>query len=295
MLHGYLIFQNILASLLAFVFPRMRAAWGVRDSNIDLDCYDRMERIIHKLQSRLSRFADLIIVNSHAGMNYAAANGFPKEKMIVIPNGINTERFCRDKQAGYGLRAEWGISRDERLVGVVGRLDSMKDHETFLKAAAAIAGQREDVRFVCVGSGPANYKTGLIELSRELRLSGRVVWAEADGRMMEVYNALDVIVSSSTGEGFSNVIGEAMACGVPCVVTDVGDSAWLVGKLGEVVPPREPELLGNAIEKSLNKIAAEDYEWQATRQRIVDRFSVSHLIERTEAALFDLTGRSGAV
>lgn len=291
-LHGYLIFQNILASLAAFFFPRMRAAWGVRDSNINPDCYDRMERIIYKLQSWLSRSADLIIVNSYAGMNYAAANGFPKNKMIVIPNGIDTERFRRDKQAGYSLRAEWGIERDEKLVGVVGRLDPMKDHTTFLKAAAQLAEHRENVRFVCVGSGRADYKTGLIELSRKLSLSNRVIWAEAGERMTEVYNALDCVVSSSSGEGFSNVIGEAMACGVPCVVTDVGDSAWIVGELGEVVPPKAPELLGNAIEKSLNKI---DYEWQATRQRIVDRFSVSNLITKTEAALFDLTERPGAV
>ncbi len=101
--------------------------------------------------------------------------------------------------------------------------------------------------------------------------------------MPAVYNALNILVSSSSyGEGFPNVIGEAMACGVPCVVTDVGDSAWIVGETGEVVPPREPEALKIGIEKILRKTSLRTFDGESSRRRISTYFSVTQLVVKTE-------------
>ena len=134
------------------------------------------------------------------------------------------------------MRLEWGIAECEKLIGQVGRLDPMKDHSTFLKAAALLAHERKDVRFVCVGEGPTGYRDELYSLAKTLGLASRLIWAGSRRDMPAVYNAFDVAVSSSRwGEGLPNVIAEAMACGVPCVVTDVGDSAFVVDKLGVVV------------------------------------------------------------
>jgi glycosyltransferase involved in cell wall biosynthesis len=290
-LHSYLGIPNILTAVLKPLFPQTRMAWGVRASNMDFDRYDWTARISYRIECRLSRFADLIIVNSHAGLEYAATNGFPKETMMVIPNGIDTRAFDIDQAAREKVRAEWQVAGDEMLVGLVGRLDPMKDHPTFLQAAARLAKDHQDLRFVCVGDGPADYREHLHAMTESLNLSDRLIWAGARRDMRAVYNALDMIVSASSyGEGFSNVIGEAMACGVPCVVTDVGDSAWIVSDSGEVAPPANAEALGSAIARLAGKISAGACDRDRNRQQVIDRFSVTQLEAKTEAALLRLFG-----
>ena len=292
-LHSYLGIPNILTVVLKPLFPQTRVAWGVRASNMDLNRYDWTARISYRIECKLSRFADLIIVNSHAGLEYAATNGFPKEMMIVIPNGIDTQTFEIDLAAREKVRAEWQVAGNNLLIGIVGRLDPMKDHPTFLRAAARLAKDSDDLRFVCVGDGPAMYREQLHLMSRSLNLSDRLIWAGARADMRDVYNALDMVVSASSyGEGFSNVIGEAMACGAPCVVTDVGDSAWIVGNIGEVVRPANAEALEAAIARLAGKISAGACDRKGNRQQVIDRFSVSRLEAKTEAALLGLLGAS---
>lgn len=290
-LHSYLGIPNILTVLLKPIFPRMRMAWGVRASNMELDQYDWTARVSYQIERLLSRFADLIIVNSRAGLRYAEMNGFPKERMIVIPNGIDTEAFDMDAEQRERVRAEWQVSASEILVGLVGRLDPMKDHPAFLKAVASLVERRNDLRFVCVGDGPSDYREKLHRMSEQLDLSGKLTWAGARSDMKAVYNALDMIVSASSyGEGFSNVIGEAMACGVGCVVTDVGDSAWIVGASGEIAPPANAEALAASIAKLADRIRAGVHDREQNRQQVIDRFSVIELETQTEAALLRLLG-----
>jgi glycosyltransferase involved in cell wall biosynthesis len=158
----------------------------------------------------------------------------------------------------------------------------MKDHPRFLKAAGLLAKDRNDTRFVCVGDGPKEYQANLQALATSLGLGERVLWAGPREDMPAIYNALDIAVSSSYGEGLSNVIAEAMACGVPCVVTNVGDSAWLVGDTGEVIPSKDVTALRNAIEKLLDH---RPHTPAQIRQGIVDRLSISNLVVQTEHTL----------
>lgn len=282
-LHGYLGVSNLLTLCLKPFFPSTQMVWGVRASNVDLSRYDWLSRLTFQLECFLSRFADLIIVNSHAGRAYHLAHGFPAKKMVVIPNGIDTERFKPDIEARVRVRTEWRIPDQKILIGLVGRLDPMKDHPTFLRAAALLYQQRQDVCFVCVGTGAENYAQELYQFARELNISDQVIWTGARADMPAVYNALDIAVSSSYGEGFPNVIGEAMACGVPCVVTEVGDSAWIVGDTGLVVPPRNPEVLKTAIAQLIDRIQTDGYESKVNRQRVIEQFSVLQLVAQTKA------------
>jgi glycosyltransferase involved in cell wall biosynthesis len=282
-LHGYLGVSNLLTLCLKPFFPSTQMVWGVRASNVDLSRYDWLSRLTFQLECLLSRFADLIIVNSHAGRAYHLAHGFPAQKMVVIPNGIDTERFKPDLEARVRVRAEWGIPTQKILIGLVGRLDPMKDHPTFLRAVGLLYQQRQDVNFVCVGTGAENYAQELYQLTRELNISDQVIWTGARADMPAVYNALDIAVSSSYGEGFPNVIGESMACGVPCVVTDVGDSAWIVGDTGLVVPPKNPELLKSAIAQLIDRIQTDGYDSERNRQRVIEQFSVLQLVAQTKA------------
>ena len=145
------------------------------------------------------------------------------------------------------------------------------------------------MRFVCVGDGTDGYRDELERLGRSLGLGDRVVWAPAQSDMRAVYNALDVFCSSSAGEAFPNVIAEAMACGIPAVVTDVGDSAFILGRPQLVVPPGEPDALAERLAFLLARDDATLAEIRAeSRDRIVTHFSVPRLIDSTEEALLQL-------
>ncbi len=280
-LHSYLGVPNLLTILIKPLFPHVKMVWGVRSSHVDLSQYSQLSHFVTRLEVMLSPFADLIIVNSQAGRDYQINKGFAAQKLIVIPNGIDTDQFCPDPAAREQVRAEWGIADQEMLIGLVARLDPMKDHPMFLRAAALLAQERSDVRFVCVGDGPEAYHHELQRLNEELHITERVIWAGARRDMPAVYNALDICASSSYGEGFPNVIGEAMACGVPCVATDVGDSAWIIGDTGIVVPPRDPQALADGWHKLLDS----QVNHEAVRARIVSMFSRDTLIKKTAEVL----------
>lgn len=247
-IYGYLPSENILAVATKAFCPFLKAVWGLRTSDIDLSRYDWFTRFTYQAQKYLAPFADLIVVNSHAGHDHYIAQGFPERKVKVIHNGIDTERFKPNEQAGRKVRSEWNVHPEEKLVGLVGRLDPVKDHQTFLKAAALLAQEQKDVRFVCIGDGPAEYRDELHMLSVELGVAARMIWAGAREEIESIYNAFDVLVSSSSSEGFSNVLCEGIACGIPCVASDVGDSAHILGdSAGIVVPRSDARALADAI------------------------------------------------
>jgi glycosyltransferase involved in cell wall biosynthesis len=287
-LHGYLGESNVLAIFLKPLFPSTQMIWGIRESNTDPNLYGWLGRLIFQLECILSPLADLIVVNSYAGKTYHLTHGFPSDKMVVIPNGIDTERFQPDSEARAKVRAEWETSENTILIGLVGRLDPMKDHRNFLRAAALMCEERQDVRFVCVGTGPENYARELHELASELNITEQIIWAGARPDMPAVYNALDIATSASAyGEGFANVIGEAMACGVPCVVTDVGDSKFIVGDAGVVVAPSNSQALFTAwleiLQMNKEKLS------RMAKTRIHENFQIKVLYEKTENILISLT------
>lgn len=283
--HGYLYEPNLLTMILKPFFPTTRAVLGVRSSHRDFnrDWPDWLGRLSFKLNCWLSKFADVIISNSHVGRDYHLAQGYPADKTIVISNGIDTAKFCPNPHARRRIRSDWNVGDDERLIGIVGRLAPKKDHPNFLRAAALLAREHRHIRFVCVGDGPPDYRATLKELAKKLGLEKSVMWVVAQEDVPAIYNALDLLVSSSShGEGFANVVGEAMACGVRCIVTNVGDSAWVVGDKGEVVQPNDPVALMQAIDRCLKGPLHTPVQ---IRQRILDQSSEENLILSTERTL----------
>jgi glycosyltransferase involved in cell wall biosynthesis len=288
-LHGYLGTENLLSTLIRPFFPKMHVVWGVRASNMDLNEYDWLARILFRMGGWFSRFADLIICNSTAGKEFSAAHGYASNRMVVIPNGIDSERFKPEPAARSELRAQWAVGSDELLVGVVARLDPMKDHDTFLRAAAAVGNARPNVRFVCVGDGPEPYRSRLKSLASDLGLDERLTWAGPRTDMANVYNALDLaVLSSQWGEGFPNVVAEAMATGVPCVVTDVGDAADVVGDTGWVCPPNDPARLARAVGSATASRQILAAYGQRARERVRTEFSVERLTATTAKQLAEL-------
>ena len=288
--YAFLTVANLLTGLLGPLWPSVKRVWSVRASNMDLRRYDRLTRLTAWLEARLSRTADLIIANSRSGRDFAIAQGFPAGKLRVAPNGIDTGRFRPDRASGAPLRATWGIAPGQVLIGLVGRLDPMKGHPDFLHAAACLRARHAEARFVCVGEGPAGYREVLMRLADDLGLQDCLVWAGPSPDMPAVYNALDIAVSASVfGEGFSNMLGEAMASGTPCVATEVGDAAWVLGETGVIVPLGSAAALADGIEAlwARRTWEGEALGWQA-RRRIEEHFSVSALIDNTLAAFGSL-------
>jgi glycosyltransferase involved in cell wall biosynthesis len=263
----------------------IRLVWGIQGSGRKSTLYrdDWKVTLPFGLCKWVSGSVPLMIANSEVGCTHRKLAGYRCTRQLVINNGFDTDVFKIDSEARTRVRSEWKITH-ERLIGIVGRVVVSKGYGNFLQAAALLSTEREDVRFVIVGDGPDR---GEFErLSRQLGLTGKLIWAGTRQDMPAVYNALDILCSASDGEGFPNVIGEAMACGVPCVVTDVGDSAKIVGDEGIVVPPDDSEMLANGLKTILLKL--NDIKPLAIRSRIVRLFSIENMIDATEKALNEI-------
>jgi glycosyltransferase involved in cell wall biosynthesis len=285
LLYSYLVEPNVVSVLLKLLFPKLRVIWSIQATDMRLHQHDWFVRLTFRLQCRLSRFADLIIATTAAGRAYHTSRGFHRSKFIVIENGVDTDDFRLDPESGQRMRSVWGIPDNLRLIGLVGRLDPIKGHPHFLKAAQLLT-DHQDIRFVCVGNGDKEYESSLKKLSADYGIADRVIWAGSRNDMVAVYNALNISCSSSLSEGLPNAIVEAMACGVPCVVTDVGDSALIVGETGVVVPPGDPEALARGMVDCLGKLTA-SHQRQA-RERICERFSLGNFMRATEAVFQSL-------
>ena len=160
----------------------------------------------------------------------------------------------------------------------------MKDHANFLQAAAQLSNSYPDVQFLLAGHRVDKDNAPLMEWVRRLKLEDKTHFLGRRKDMHRVTAALDIAsISSYYGEGFPNVVGEAMACGVPCAVTDVGDSSWVVGETGKVVPPKKPEALATAW-KELLEIGLEERKklGRAARERIEKNFNLPTIISQYE-------------
>lgn len=278
----------VLGGALTALVPSVPLVMGVRATRLESQAL--AGRTLLGLEAWLSRRAALVVANSQAGRACCLDRGFPEKALRVVPNGIDTERFRPDRALGLRQRRQWGVGGENPLIGLPARLDPMKDHATFLAAAALLAARRPDVRFVCIGGGPEGYARILRERAAALGLEGRLVWAGEAADMPAAYNALDLAcLSSAWGEGFPNVLGEAMACGVPCVATDAGDSALALGGTGLVVRRGDAGALAAGLAAMLarREHAGPDMAL-ACRERIVREFSVERMVAATETLLAEL-------
>ena len=287
--YAYLTLPCVLGGLLKAFFPATRLVMGLRATDVDHAAYahGRASRFMHALEARLSGLAELVIANSEAGRRDALARGFHPATTVVVPNGIDTGRCQPDRALALALRSAWGAGPGEVLIGLVARLDPMKDHPTFLRAAALLTARRPGLRFVCVGGGPEGYVTDLRARADALGLADRLTWAGGRTDMPAVYNALDLLcLASAFGEGFPNVLGEAMSCGVPCCATDAGDAALVLGDVGVVVPKGDAGALAAGLEELLDRLEREGEPLrQACRERIVHNFGVERMVDDSETLL----------
>lgn len=281
-------YHGNLAAQLAVVCSRERvpALWNIRGSSYNLKAEKPVTAAIIWLGGKLSGLPKRIINNSLiSAIKHEERLGYCAAKRVVIPNGFDTDKFAPSREARAGLRSELGISADAILIGLLARYHPMKDHASFLRAAAALLKDFPQTHFVLSGEGVGSGNDELRQLIERLAIAGRVHLLGERSDINRIAAALDILTSASAfGEGFPNVIGEAMACGVPCVVTDVGDSAFVIGQTGRVVPPRNASALAGAWRELIEMSeASRDDLGQAARQRVLENFSIAAIARRYEA------------
>jgi glycosyltransferase involved in cell wall biosynthesis len=264
-----------------------RIVWNLRCSELNVRDFSRFFRLMLRLLALSSRFPSAVICNSTAGRRVHEQLGYRPRRWEVIANGVDPDAFRPSAGARARFRQELAISEQIPLVGLVARHHPMKDHETFLRAAAIISRQQL-AHFVLVGRGVSESDM-LRELVASLDLTGRVHLLPERTDVAEILPALDIAVSSSISEGFPNVLIEAMACGTPCVTTDAGDSGLIVADSARVVPVRNPAALAGAIlrlldmsSKQRRTLGLED------RSRVVANYSSDVLATRYQTLYEDL-------
>lgn len=221
--------------------------WNVRHSITDISHEPFQTRAILQLSARLSSIPSAIVYNSHVARRQYAALGFNDERAHVIPNGFDMEKFRPDPAARARLAATFAIEGDDPVIAMVARLHPMKSQETLITAFRMVLGRGVRARLLLVGDGMEAPPASIRDLIATLP-AGSVTLADHRTDLEVWLPGVDVFaLSSRWGEAFPNVIGEAMAAGVPCAATDVGDSAAIIGDTGAVAPPGDASALAEAL------------------------------------------------
>lgn len=284
--------SNLIGGVAARIGSSAKVAWGIHHSVHVAGQAKRTTLWTVAACARLSSRVPTTIVccSEQSRQNYTRM-GFDAGRMDVIPNGFDTERFCPDPVARLSLRREIGVSPDALLVGLVARYCPQKDHGNFLQAAARVAPVFPDARFVLCGDHVDEANAELVARVSSLGLSGRCHLLGPRRDVARVQAALDVAALSSVTEAFPLALGEALSCGVPCVTTDVGDSAEIVGPNGRVVPVRDPRSLAHALAELLG-MGPDDRRrlGLAGRRRVRERYDLASVTRRYEQTYLRLAG-----
>jgi glycosyltransferase involved in cell wall biosynthesis len=259
--------------------------WNVGASAASLTTLSKGTKFVIRICAFLSSWIPVkIIFNSKSGLRDHVALGYKSDKCEVIPNGFNLELFKPDGESRKSIRKEINVSGDCKLVGIIGRYDPIKNHEGFIKACSIVAKTQKNAHFIMVGTGIDDKNKNILRHIEESGIKEKIHLLGLRQDIPRITSSLDVLVCPSWGEAFPNVVGEAMSCGVPCVVTDVGDSAYVVQDTGIVVPSGNTDALAEGILKIIN---LPKKQWkalsQSARKKIMDNYEIGNIGKHFEA------------
>ena len=288
---------DLIGGIVARCAGTRTVVWGIRHSNLDVKKNSLSTRLVAYLCALLSRIVPAKIVScSEEGARVHIELGYLRDKMVVIPNGFDIAKLFPTVDLRNSLRNELGVNSNDVLIGMVARWDSQKDHATLIGALSLIY-QTSDISLICLLVGPNmdSFNAPLIDLINKFGVADRVILLGPRSDIPAIMNSLDLYVSSSCGEGFPNVVAEAMACGVPCVVTDVGDARLIVGETGWCVPPENSMAFADAVVIALHELS--EGSWSARsalcRQQIVEKFSIDKMVMNYRAVWEKVVSENG--
>ncbi|MGH8183983.1 MAG: glycosyltransferase, partial [Rhodanobacteraceae bacterium] len=278
--HAWMYHANLLTSL-AMTGLRIPLIWGIHHSLSDLASEKRRTRAVIRANGLLSRSPTRIRYVSALAADQHRHFGFSGKHALVIPNGYDTDRLKPDPDARTRIRHELGIAADTLAIGMVARVHPTKDHGNFLEAAAHFVPRHPDTAFVLVGEGASADNQPLLDSIERLGLRDHVRLCGRREDIPALDAAFDIATLSSRGEAFPNAVAEAMACAVPCVATDVGDAALIIGDTGVVVVPRDARALANGWSRLAALPASERQALGLrARQRIIECFAREAIARR---------------
>jgi len=292
--HTWMYHADLLGGLAARLAGRSAVAWGIRQSNFGRKS-KLLTRVVGGACATLSRrVPDRILCCSEKARLVHVGYGYAADKIIVLPNGFDLVRFKPDAWAREKMRAELGVRDDTLLVGLIGRYDPEKNHAGFFEAAGRLHRRIPTAHFVLAGNeiDERNHKLMQLVEAAGVRHVTHLLGLRSD--IPQLMAALDVLASSSYGEAFPNVLGEAMACGVPCAVTDVGDSAYIVSDTGRVIKSGDMPGLAKALEELLGlPPAVRTALSERARARVAEHFEIGQVVKRYEAFYEELAAIGG--
>lgn len=271
---------------------RIPLAWNIRCTMVDFAAYGAGTRITVGLLARLSGRPDIIIANSTRGLEEHFALGYRPRRTAVLPNGFDTDRFCPGPEHRTRIRAALNIPADALVIAHVARFDVMKNHRGLLDAFLACG--RSDAQLILIGRDVTAQAPGLAD-HPAFRVAGDRIHCPGERQDVEAWlAAADGFVNCSLyGEGFPNAVGEAMAVGLPCLVTAVGDAPVVVGDTGYIVPVDDTDALAAGLKGLIAMSPAERTKRShAARQRVVDHYALPKVAAKYSALYRSLVGRS---
>jgi len=292
LIQGWQYHGNLAAQFVQILFkPRVPVLWNIRHSIINLSNEKRMTAIMVKLGAWFSHKPKCIIYVAQTSAAQHRALGYRNEREVILPNGFDMQTFMPSELARRQLRAKLGLSPCSIIIGKIARFHPMKDHATFLRAAAHLLQIHPEVHFLLVGQKMERTNCQLRRFLNELQLNAKIHLLGECGNIEQIIPALDIVTSTSAyGEGFPNIIGEAMACGVPCTATDVGDSALIIGTLGQIIPPKQPQAIAEAWSRliDMGRSARVTLGLKA-RRHIEEQYSLGLIVNRYEQLYKDIS------
>ena len=281
LIQGWMYHGNLAATLARYACSVKPALlWNIRHSLYEIKDEKPLTRLVIRVNRFFSNAPDALLYNSRVARKQHEAFGFASFSGQVIPNGINCQQFAPSREPWQRVREELAIPSDALLVGHVARFHPMKDHANFLQAASMVARNFPNVHFLLTGR---DITMDNLEITQHIPVDEQHRFHLLGERrdVPDLMSAMDVLSSSSRGEGFPNVLGEAMAVGVPCVATDVGDSAYIIGDCGVVVKPRDPKALASGIESLLAlSISEREALGRQARVHIEKNFALAAIVAR---------------
>ena len=281
------------ADLIGGVIARLSGVrsifWNIRHTTLEPGKSRRSTIWVAKLCAHLSNLIPKrIVCCAHTACKLHSALGYDSTKMTVVENGYDLSFFCPNVDSGLQFRQELSISSTEVLLGMVGRFDAQKDHFGLLSALYLVKQSSLNFKFVLIGRYLNSDNTELVAKIRDLDLDENIYLLGQRSDIPSIMNGIDChVLSSSFGEAFPNVVAEAMACGTPGIVTDVGDAALIVGATGWVIPAKNPQALADAIISSMNEYNQSSKLWKkrklAARKLVEDNFSIDEMIKKYHA------------
>ena len=270
-------------------------AWNIRNGTLTPAFSKRLTVLTARVNARVSRrLPKVIVCCAESAKQIHVELGFPADRIVVIPNGYDLDRFRAQPLARKAIRAAAGIPENALVIGMVARFHPQKDHQTFFAAAALVRSRFDNVHFLLCGDKVVDGNPELRALIEQAGVADRTHLLGSRDDIPAIQSSLDVAcMASQGGEGFPNAVAEAMACETPCAVTDVGDAALIVGETGRVVPSGNAPALAEAFTELLNLSQGERaHLGMQARQRIADRYDIREFARRYEELYDKLAGNA---